>query len=51
MRHELDLHYKIENQSIIIFEIRANSMNKEDKIESDVAKASWVKEQNIWKIY
>ncbi len=51
IRHDLDLSYKIENQSIIIFEIRPNWMNKEEKIESHVAKTTWVKAQNIWKIY
>ncbi|UII26598.1 DUF3024 domain-containing protein [Fulvivirga maritima] len=51
IRQELDLSYKIENQSIIIFDIRPHWMNKEEKIESPVAKTTWVKAQNIWKIY
>lgn len=51
IRHQLDLSYKIENQSIIIFTIRPHFMNKEDRIESPIAKTTWVKIQNIWKIY
>ena len=51
IRDELDLNYKIDNQSIIIFSIRPHWQNKADKIESPVAKTTWVKTQNIWKIY
>lgn len=51
MRHELDLNYKIENQSIIIFEICPHWQEKEEFIETHVAKATWVSTQKIWKIY
>lgn len=51
IRHEIDLDYKIEKQSVIIFEIRPRWNNKKEKKESPVAKTTWVKTQQIWKIY
>lgn len=50
IRHQVDISYKIENQSIIIFEIRPHWQKKEE-IESPVAKTTLVKSQNIWKVY
>ncbi len=51
IRHELDLSYKIEEQSVIVFEIRPNWRNKKEKMESMVAKATFVKSNNKWKIF
>lgn len=51
MRHQIDLDYKIENQSIIIFEIRPHWKRQGEKIESPIAKTTWVKTQNCWNIY
>jgi hypothetical protein len=51
IRHKIDLGYKTENQSIIIFEVRPNWKKKDEKIESPIAKATWVKTQKCWKIF
>jgi hypothetical protein len=51
IRAEVDLSYKIENQSIIIFEIRPHWQNKDKNIESSIAKTTWVTTQNVWKVY
>ena len=51
IRDQIDLGFRIENQSVIIFEIRPLWDNSSKKIEEMVAKATFVKSQNIWKIY
>ena len=51
IRHELDLGYRISNQSIEIFEIRPNWRSPAEKMEHAVAKATFVKTQNCWKIF
>lgn len=51
IRHQLDIGYKIEQQSIIVFEIRPK-WNKPDIIlEHSIAKATYVKSKNNWKIF
>jgi hypothetical protein len=51
MRSELDISYKIENKSVIIYEIRPRYDNPEIKIESDIARTTWVKVKGYWKIF
>jgi hypothetical protein len=51
VRNEVDLNYKIENQSIIVFEIRPLWDNPSEKIELNVVKATFMKTENKWKIY
>ena len=51
IQKELDLAFRIENQSVIIFEIRPTWKQPKEFIESDVAKATFVKTQNLWKVY
>lgn len=51
IRDEVDLAFKIEGQSVIIFEIRPAWNNPKEKMELPVAKATYVKSQNVWKIY
>lgn len=51
IRDELDLSYKIENQSIIIFEIRSKFKSVTEKIECPVAKTTFVKTNNSWKVF
>jgi hypothetical protein len=51
IRHEVDLGYKIEDQSIVIFEIRPQ-WNKPDIIhEHPFAKTTFVKAKNQWKVF
>ena len=51
IRDQLDLSYKIEGQSVIVFEIRPYWENKEEKIEPKIAKATFVKAKDHWKIF
>jgi hypothetical protein len=51
IRHELDIGYKIENQSIFILEIRPQWNNRAVIREYPVAKTTFVKTQNHWKIF
>ena len=51
VRMELDLSYRIKDQSIEIFEIRSQWDNKEKKIEIPVAKSTYIKTRKIWKVY
>ncbi len=51
IRPKLDLGYKIEEQSIIVFEIRPQWNKPEVRREYAVAKTTFVKSKNHWKIF
>ena len=51
IRSKLDLAYRIDNQSFVIYEIRPQWDNPENKLEQPVAKATYVKSQKLWKLY
>jgi len=51
LRDQVDLGYRIDKQSVEIFEIRALWKNPEEKIEEPMAKATYVNTQKIWKIF
>jgi hypothetical protein len=51
MREELDLGYRIQGQSIEIFEIRPYWRDSQKKIEQAVAKATYVKQKGLWKVF
>ena len=51
IRSDLDISYKIDNQSIILFEIRPSFGNPLELIEIPYAKTTYVKSENIWKVY
>lgn len=51
IRNELDLGFRIQEQSVEIFEIRPDWQDPHSKMESPVAKATYVKAQKCWKIY
>jgi len=51
IRNELDLGYRIKGQSVEIFEIRPFWGNSEEKIEEAVAKVTYIKRKNTWKVY
>jgi hypothetical protein len=51
MRKELDLGFRIKDQSIEVFEIRPRWQHPEEIIHSPVAKTTYVRTQDIWKIY
>ena len=51
IRSRLDFGYRINNQSVEIFEIRPNWRNPEETMETPVAKATYVKKHSHWKVY
>lgn len=51
MRNELDIGYKIENQSVIIYDIRPFWRDKSKIIEEPIAKTTWIHTRKVWKIY
>ena len=51
LRDKVDLAFRIDGQSIFIFELRARFNDPQDLIESPIAKATWVKSRNVWRIY
>ncbi len=51
IREQFDIGYRIENQSVELFEIRPEWRNPENKMELPFAKTTFVKKEKIWKIY
>lgn len=51
IRNQVDLAFRIENQSVIIFELRELWNQPDKKIESPIARATYVKKTNSWKLY
>lgn len=51
LRKELDLQFRIEGQSVEIFEVRPLWTNPEESVEASVAKATFVKSTGVWKVY
>ena len=47
IRSQLDLAYKVKNQSVLIFEVRPVWNNPKEKMELPIAKATYVKTQKI----
>ena len=51
IRPELDFSYRFTNQSVEIFEIRPAWREPGKTIENKVAKATYVKRGNLWRVY
>ena len=51
LRQKLDLSFRIEKQSVIIFEIRPQWDDPTNKMECMVAKTTFVRTQKVWKVY
>jgi hypothetical protein len=51
IRDEVDLSFKISDQSFEIFEIRPRWGDPKIKIELPVAKATYIKKSKSWKLY
>jgi hypothetical protein len=47
IRNELDIGYRIENQSVELFEIHPAFRNPKEKIEHGIAKATYVKNRHM----
>lgn len=50
-RDQIDYIYKIENQSIVIYEVRPYYLDDNLKIESGVAKTTFIKKTNKWNVF
>jgi len=51
IRDKLDIGFRVQGQSVEIFEIRPGWQDPKKKIEEAVAKATYVKRQLLWKVY
>jgi hypothetical protein len=51
IRCKLDLAYRISGQSIELFEIRPDWQDKTKTMEAPVAKATFIRTQNHWKVF
>ena len=51
LRDKVDLGYRIEGQSVILFEIRPVFRRPEEKIEIPVAKTNFVKKNGTWNVF
>ena len=51
VRNKVDINYKIEGQSIIVFEISPVWNNPKKILTLGYAKATFVKNKNVWKIF
>lgn len=51
IRDKVDIGFRLSGQNVEIFEIRAIWNSPEEMVEQPVAKATYVKRQNLWKIY
>ena len=51
IREQVDIGFRIKSHSVEIFEIRPVFLDPEVKMESPVAKATYVRTQGVWKVY
>lgn len=51
IRDQLDISFRISDQSFVIFEIRPRWDNPNEKIEGPIAKATFVRSTKKWKLF
>lgn len=51
IREKLDIGYRIDNQSIVLFEVRPKFRSSNEIIEAAYAKATYIKSEKKWKVY
>ena len=51
IRQKMDISFRLENQSLLIFEIRPQFRYPDRVLESSIAKATYVKRTRLWKLY
>lgn len=51
IRHQLDIGWRYENQSVYLYEIRPQWNNKSIIRQYDYAKATWIKSKQLWQIF
>ena len=51
IRNQLDISYRVEGHSVEIVEVRPDWRDATQKMESPVAKATYVRTKNYWKVF
>ena len=51
VRKQLDLRFRMSGQSVELFEVRPHWKNPNETLENPVAKTTYVKTQEVWKLY
>jgi hypothetical protein len=51
MRNKVDLAYRIDDQSVLIFEVRSRWDKPKEFFESPIAKTTWVSSKKLWKVF
>lgn len=51
IRNKVDFAYRLENQSILLFEVRQHWQDKTKMLENEIAKLTYVKTQKVWRLY
>jgi len=51
IRAQLDITYQIENQSVVIYEVRPKWNDPKIIRQHPIAKTTWVKSSNHWKVF
>jgi hypothetical protein len=51
IREKVDLGYRIQGQSVVIFEIRPSWTDPKKIMENEIAKATFVASKNHWKVF
>ena len=51
IRDQLDIEYRMNGHSVEIFEVRPDWQDKSKKMESPVAKATFVRTRNRWRVF
>jgi Protein of unknown function (DUF3024) len=51
IRPKLDIGYRIAGHSVEIFEVRPNWQNAKETMEHPVAKATFVRTRNLWRVF
>ena len=51
LRSQVDISFRIDNQSIEIFEIRPRYNDPQSVVEIPIAKTTWVKSRKVWRVF
>lgn len=51
VRDQVDLDYRIEGQSVLIFERRMLPFDPRSPVDSPVAKMTYIRSRNVWRLY
>src|SRR2546426_905701 len=51
IRPQLDIGIRVSDQSVEVFQVRPRWDEPKEKVESPIAKATYVKRQDMWKVF